>query len=274
MENNLINGALSLFDKNVVNSYKDLHRIKMEAINTLMQNYMNDPEVDYESKWAEIHKLEQIQKSKNLFTIIKEAFKNNNISLKNLNSDWYLDFCNKAQNISNDEFQRTWSNILSAEAEEPGKIPKKLLHQLYLMDSNDAKNFIKLSQFCFADKEYKDLYHPIIPIRENYRDCAALGITYEIIEELEQLNLIKVDYNNEFTFHYKKYFYYKDKYIEITNHNKPHLISAGNVQLTSIGKILLNLINPTHNDAVFKYIVERWLQDDCIVQVNNKFLKL
>ena len=75
MQNNLINGAFNLIDKNVVNSYKDLHRIKMEAINTLMQNYMNDPKIDYESKWTEIYKLEQMQNTKNLFTIIKDALK-------------------------------------------------------------------------------------------------------------------------------------------------------------------------------------------------------
>ena len=79
--------------------------------------------------------------------------------------------------------------------------------------------------------------------------------------------LVKVDCNNEFAFHYK------DKYIEATKYAEPHLFSAGKVQLINIGSTLMNLIKPSHNDAIFQYILSGWLKEKCIVQVNNTFLK-
>lgn len=271
MANNdeLIRSFGELINSNLINEKKDLHDIRINAINTLMQNIMNNESLDYATKWKEIEKLNDLQKKKNLITIIKDAFTSKKSELTNeIDSDWMLDFMDKAQNISNAEFQKIWSAVLETESEHPGKIPKKLLHQLYLMDSRDAKNFINFSRFCFADEERKDMYHPILFLKSEYKKYCSFGIDHEILEELQNLNLIICDYNEGYCFKYRKDFFYKDKYVAVNNHGN---IDAGNVKLTSVGQELMNLIHKSSNDVVFKYTIDKWLNDGCIVQVNNKF---
>lgn len=270
MDNNdLITSFGALINSNIINEKKDLHDVKINAINTLMQNIVNDKELDYQKKWEEIEKLNALHKRKNLVTIIKDAFSSKENRLPNdIDADWLLDFMDKAQNISNVEFQKIWSAILETEAEQPGKISKKLLQQLYLMNSNDAKNFINFSRFCFADGGYKDMYHPILFLKSEYKKYCSFGIDYKILEELQNLNLIICDYGEGYCFKYRKKFFYKDKFVAVNNHGN---IDAGNVKLTSIGQTLINLIHKSNNDVIFKYTIDKWLQDGCIVQVNNKF---
>ena len=269
---NIIGNLDDLINENIVNKRKDLHDIQMQAINTLMQNCMNDSNIDYFEKWKIINNLNQCQKSNNIFTIIKGAFsKNSHLSMNELSSDWLLDFWEKAQNISDDEFQKIWSTVLETEAESPGKISKKLLHQLYLMDAEDAKNFVSFSRFCFGDggRENRTLYHPIIFIKDNPSAYKALGLDSQILENLQANNLIQCDYSFGYCFNERKKFFYQKNYIVVSKEGN---IPAGNIKLTKTGQDLMNLIIKSNNEQIFNYTIDSWAEYGCSIQLNNRIL--
>lgn len=267
---------LEMIKDNIINEKKDIQNVKTNAMDTFFQNVMNDSSIDYYEKWKFIESLNDLQKSKNLIKIVGKAFKNqkhlgnDDFTLSAISEDWILDYFDKVKNVSSDSFQGIWSAILETEAETPGKISKKLLHTLYLMDCSDAESFVNLSKFCFADagENHKEMYHPIVMFKQFNKDYSALGMSYEMLEDLENLGLIITDFNSGFCFHFIKKLYYKDKFVEITSQDK---INAGNVKLTKIGQSLMNSIHVSHNDAVFRFTIERWQLDNCRLQVNNKF---
>lgn len=279
MSENLNNSFLSLFDSHFIDEKRDIHKVKINAIDTLYQNIMNEERIsdeDFRHKWSYIEKLNSLEKSRNLFNIFKRTFQieknfeNENFSLGNISSDWLLDFMDKAKNISDNDFSKIWSEILRTEAEYPGKIPKKLLNVLYLMDKEDVTNILFFSRYCFADgdKKNKSLYHPIMFLKDDYAHYVTFGIKNELLENLENLGLIICDYESGYYFSKKKKFFYEDKYIEVIADSK---IKAGNVKLTNIGQALMNFINVEHSDTILKYTLEKWVENGYIIQVNNEF---
>lgn len=270
------NLAGELINEHLIDEQKDINNIKVNAMNTFFQNYINDEKIDYAEKWDSIIKLDKMQRTRNKLSVFNKAFSEKSefdsdfFSLNNISEDWLIDFMDKVEKVSNEEFQIVWSKLLLKEAENPGIVPKKVLHTLFLMDSDDAKNFVEFTRFCFADggKNHYNLYHPIVFFKRDSKKYESFGLNLEQIESLENLGLIMKDFNNKYCFKNKKILYYKDKYIVI----KADEIDAGNIKLTKVGQSLINIINIVHNDVIFKHTIELWKKDGCLVQVNNKFL--
>lgn len=270
------NLAGELINEHLIDEQKDINNIKVNAMNTFFQNYINDEKIDYAEKWDSIIKLDKMQRTRNKLSVFNKAFSeksefdSDSFSLNNISEDWLIDFMDKVEKVSNEEFQIVWSKLLLKEAENPGIVPKKVLHTLFLMDSDDAKNFVEFTRFCFADggKNHYNLYHPIVFFKRDSKKYESFGLNLEQIESLENLGLIMKDFNNKYCFKNKKILYYKDKYIVI----KADEIDAGNIKLTKVGQSLINIINIVHNDVIFKHTIELWKKDGCLVQVNNKFL--
>lgn len=270
------NLAGELINEHLIDEQKDINNIKVNAMNTFFQNYINDEKIDYAEKWDSIIKLDKMQRTRNKLSVFNKAFSEKSefdsdfFSLNNISEDWLIDFMDKVEKVSNEEFQIVWSKLLLKEAENPGIVPKKVLHTLFLMDSDDAKNFVEFTRFCFADggKNHYNLYHPIVFFKRDSKKYESFGLNLEQIESLENLGLIMKDFNNKYCFKNKKILYYKDKYIVI----KADEIDVGNIKLTKVGQSLINIINIVHNDVIFKHTIELWKKDGCLVQVNNKFL--
>ena len=111
---------------------------------------------------------------------------------ENVHEDWLNQFMDKARYVSDDEFQLIWAKVLAEECNEPGSIPKKLLHILEQIEKQEAEVFSKICtvSICVEDSECK--YTPFImgPALQEYYE--ELGITFESMVELQALGLIEM----------------------------------------------------------------------------------
>lgn len=257
--------------KNFAQYAGDPHGIKKLAANK-MEDVFN--QICQKSKLSESDKLYFLatiidaKRTKNMCDVIKEAlpYINKESDPENVDDDWLSDFFDKVSKIQSDDLKCIWSKLLSEEINRPNSISKRLLHNLFLMNKNDAENFLNLSRFCFYDR-YKDIVHPIIFIKGHQKAYASSKITTEILKELEALCLIELNYDSGFVFNNKIYLMYTNHYIDIVANNSSSKIPAGNVRLTADGQELFKFIEKKNNDRILEYSVQKWQYNDCSVSI-------
>lgn len=190
---------------------------------------------------------------KNIFEIVVNSFEfvNKDAKPEEINDDWINDFVEKAAKVSNCEDKIKWSKIFSMEINNPNSIPKRLLHNLFLMDSSDFKDFLSLTRFCYNDKiriledikleiaKNDDfIVHPIIFAKKFPNAYEPYGINSETLVRLQSFNLIECNFVSQYCFNYKKRLSYKNHVICIINDKDDKKINAGNVKMTKEGLVL------------------------------------
>lgn len=112
-----------------------------------------------------------------------------------IDDDWIAQFMDKARMVSDVEFQILWGNILAEECNEPGSVPKALLHIMEQMDKDMATMFMSIASVSvsFCD-EGKVEYSPMIygkSVDDYYMD---LGITLDGLVDLQSVGLIETSF--------------------------------------------------------------------------------
>lgn len=184
-----------------------------------------------------------------------------------IEDSWLFSFWDKAGQIFDKELQKIWSDILAKQANEPNSISKRLLHNLSLMSSEDARKFSNLTRFCFDDF-YSDLTHPLIYIKDHPLAYKDSNITAQILKELEMFSLVEINYEFGFAFNKKKVLKYREFVIEISGEK----INAGNVKLTEDGQRLYKILQGTEkkeNHQIFEYTVEQLQYNNCNVIIDK-----
>lgn len=253
--------------KEYLDDPQNIGKIAMTGINEVLSNMVNDDSISHEKKLLFCAQLFELRKMKNVSEIIKKALNEieDDVKTKDVDEDWLLDYLNKATCIKSGMFQNLWAKILSEEIKEPNTISRRLLHNLYLMNKNDAQNFLELSRFCFYDR-YEDLVHPLIYIRNHEREYAKSRITTEILKEMEQFSLIETNYDTGFAFENKKTLIYTNHCIVI----KASIIPAGNVRLTKDGQRLFKIIDKMNSNQILEYTISRLQYENCTVEIEKR----
>ena len=99
-----------------------------------------------------------------------------------IDDDWLAQFMDKARLVSDDEIQMIWGRILAEECNDPGCVPRGLLHILEQMDKNDAKHFTALCSFSVHVEDEDGIeYFPVVI--EEYLNgyYSEKGINYDIM---------------------------------------------------------------------------------------------
>lgn len=242
-------------------------KIAITGINKVVNNMADDDNISYEKRLLFCSQLFERRKIKNVSEIIKKALNEieDDVKTKDIDEDWLLDYFDKASCITSGMFQDLWAKILSEEIKEPNTISRRLLHNLYLMNKNDAQNFLELSRFCFYDR-YEDLVHPLIYIRGHEKEYAKSRITTEILKEMEQFSLIETNYDTGFAFTNKKTLIYTNHCIVI----KAPIIPAGNVRLTKDGQRLFKIIDKMNSNQILEYTISRLQYENCTVEIEKR----
>ena len=273
MEFNL--GDIIKSGREIVESIKDPHDIEdltKESMLNVFNQISNDTKYTPMQKLMFFSKYRDLKREKRLVDILEGAipFLEKGAKYDAVDEDWIADFFDKASKISSDEFKTIWSRILAEEINNPNTISKRLLHNLFLMNKEDAENFINLSRFCFYDR-YSDEVYPIIFFREHPSAYEKSRITFAILKALERFSLIECDFESGFVFKkdtekVKKYFIYTNHRIEV----RAEKIKYGNVQLTSDGRKLFDIIEKHNNNLILDYTVDIWKKYDYEVNVCQK----
>jgi len=170
-----------------------------------------------------------------------------------VNTDWLLQFMDKARLVSDSDFQIIWANILAEECNEPGTIPKALLHTLEQMDKHTAIAFMSVAAVSvnYID-DGKMEYNPIILDDKFNAYYKSIGINLDNLIELQSLGLIKI--GEGFT----SYSMQCSAPVVVHYHNQeyqlPERFNVGEVVYTRIGKVLCSVVKTEKVEGFFDKI--------------------
>lgn len=169
-----------------------------------------------------------------------------------VNHDWLERFMDSAGFVSDDQVQQMWGRILAKEFEEPGSTPHNMVRILSEITSKHAEAFQKicsmkrLSIFTDGNGSVEAVRRDIVvPYKGNEAEFRTLGISFDLLNELETLGLIKFDPIGGFAawnVPEKGVVTYTDGVTqEVESHSKDQL-PIGNVMLTEAGNCLCRII--------------------------------
>lgn len=192
-------------------------------------------------------------------------------SKDNIEEDWLLDFFDKVCNISNNGVKKIWGKLLASAASDKNICSKTLLNALFMMSTDEVKDFHNLSRFCISEigcgmDSDKISAYPIIYFANNVKNYEMSGISRLRINKLAALGLIDVDYNKEFVFSTKRMrLIYNNKIVELSSKDK---IRIGNVIFTYDGFLLYQMTEKIFNNHILDFNIEIWKNRGYEVRVN------
>lgn len=199
----------------------------------------------------------------------REAKEGTDFSEKSgVNEEWFERFMDAAKFVSSEDMQLIWGKILAGEFENPGSTPPNMIRILSEMTPELAQAFSKTCSMKVLVREINEKGINTIPKElivipySYYKDFfKKLGLSFEVLSELDTLGVLKYD-----TFWEDKI---TSKQLLICTENRFELIikydytgfPAGNVMLTAVGKSLRKIIEPVeiegYHDMVKEYLIKK-----------------
>ena len=193
-------------------------------------------------------------------------------SKENIDEDWLLDFFEKVGNISNDVVKQIWGKLLAGAASDKNVCSKTLLNALFMMSTEEVKDFSNLSRFCISEvgsggNLYTINAYPILFFASHVNSYQLSGLSRLRLNKLASLGLIEVDYKKEFVFSKKEVrLIYNNKIIEIIGKDK---IRIGNVIFTYDGYLLYQMTEKFYNNRILDFDIEIWKKRGYEVIINK-----
>ncbi len=197
-------------------------------------------------------------------------------SKDNLDEDWLLDFFDKVSNISNEEIKKIWGKLLAGAASDKNICSKTLLNALFLMSTDEIKDFNNLIRFCVSEvgcgnNSSSISAYPIIYFAKNVKNYEMSRISRIQLNKLATLGLIDVDYKKEFIFSQQRMrLIYNNKIVELASKEK---IYIGNVIFTYDGFLLYEMAEKIFNNRILEYNIEIWKKRGYEVHVGKYFYR-
>ncbi len=170
--------------KNVARAEIEIHHLRQQA--------GLEPLTDLEQRSLERMIEQEVKYQLNIESIIAGSL--NHLSPESkaaeMDEDWISFFFEHCRSTSNEELQKVWSRLLSAEANKVGSVSKRTISFLGTMEQKDALLFANLTRFIVS------VNNRAIPYIDGLSaDLYKLnGISFEMLEHLDSIGLIK--FNN------------------------------------------------------------------------------
>jgi uncharacterized repeat protein (TIGR03899 family) len=115
------------------------------------------PPIEERSKKRE--RITYLRKQQNLESIIQRAIKycSNDEVAARADQDWFNNFINLAEDVSNKTMQDLWAKILAGEISSPGSFSLKSLQAFKTMSINEAKLLAKACAIAIKDQSKKSM---------------------------------------------------------------------------------------------------------------------
>lgn len=199
---------------------------------------------------------ETLKRLKNQSKIVEIAVENakqdTDFSNKSgVNGDWLDRFMDAAKFVTDEQMQLIWGKVLSKEFEKPGATPSSLIRILSEITWESAVAFKKICSMNLImaligdDGKVKSARTDIIvPYDDNSITLAKMGLSFDVINELDTIGLIKfksiLGFNTDKIVEETIATYVNGKTEVIVEH-KENTIPKGNIMLTKAGECLRNI---------------------------------
>lgn len=268
--------AVNTFSKVIHNFISDpLDEVVNEGYKSFLikviETNPTDPELlEFISGYKQLVKQERRKKNiaQKAMQFLEESAKPQDVS-----EGWFDFFFEKAKLVSDGEMILIWSKVLAEEANYPGKISPSLLHTLSVMTHNQAEFFCNISRFALRafGKEDVNLLIFVSSNREAYLDS---DITPRKLKEIERLGLIDCDFKDEFVLHNKIRFTAGNNLLTVFGDpNNENKIKSGNVEFTSDGKALYDIIDISfkrYRKDILDFTINKLIKRNCKVLLNDR----
>lgn len=180
------------------------------------------------------------------------------VSKEPVNIDWATRFFDIVQDISDEEMQKLWAQILAGEIKRPKSYSLRTLEVLRNMTKDEAEIFQKVAQFALVQIKDREafIYSDKFVLKE-------FDVTYSDIIKLVEIGLLQADDSTTTNIYSdnksdkKIELVYGDVLIVIFQKNNAEKISFPVRLLTTAGRELINLISFTSNIDYIKYLATR-----------------
>lgn len=183
----------------------------------------------------------------------------NSVSEKPVNQDWATRFFDIVQDVSDNEMQNLWGQILAGEIKQPQSYSLRTLEILRNMTKEDAETFQKVAQFALRQGD------SFLFTSDNVLE--KFGVSYSNIAKLIEIGLLQPgdfvtrSYSTINSSDNKFGIIYGDLIIIINQKADAPKISISIRQFTTPGNELVKLINITPNINYIKELALRLKND-------------
>ena len=187
-----------------------------------------------------------------------------------VNDEWLERFMDSAKFVSEEEIQIIWGKILANEFEKPGTTPPNMIRILTEITPKLAMAFKKICSMkvCICPlSEQEEIIRAfqkvVVPFNGNKDQFYKMGISFEVLNELDTLGLIKFEtisgYITKGLKNKNILICVGDKLEVICEHDNDN-IPIGNVLLTSAGEALRLIIDseeiPQYYEMIKNYLLD------------------
>lgn len=201
-----------------------------------------------------------------------------------IDEEWFDRFMDAAGSVSSEEMQLIWGKILASEFEKPGITPCSIIRILSEITLECAKAFSKISSMKVLlvilddnNKSTSATWKYIVPFNNSKDYMKQLGLSFELMNELETLGLIKFDavtgYSLISEVKAKKILIYSNRETLLLNDYNNVDIPIGNIMLTTAGMVLSN-ITPAINDKCYNQEIKKYMASNGFIFENTSNYKI
>lgn len=187
-----------------------------------------------------------------------------------VSEEWLERFMDSAGFVSSEDMQLIWGKILANEFEKPGTTPPNMIRVLSEITPVLARAFRKICSMriwvcpLLEDENIEMAFQTtFVPYNGHEDALREMGISFNILNELETLGVIKVStirgYVSKKIDNAKVLLCIGDK-LEVVNEHKKDQVPIGNVMLTSVGEALQRITEseeiPNYYEMVKEYVLK------------------
>lgn len=163
--------------------------------------------------------------------------------------EWLERFMDSARFVSSEEMQLIWGKILANEFENAGTTPPNMIRVLSEITPNLAQVFRKLCSMRVTIIPLNDEHEIIgeaivkvmVPYRKNENVFNEMGISFNVLSELDTLGVIKVETIGGYVtkgIEEDNLLVYTDGEVDIISKHEKNEMPIGNVMFTAVGSAL------------------------------------
>lgn len=209
-----------------------------------------------------------------------------------VSQEWLERFMDSASFVSVEGIQIIWGKILANEFENPGTTPPNMIRILSEITPKLARTFKKICSMktwiCLLTEQeeiVKIIPNIFVPYKTNEEKLWNIGISFDVLNELETLGVIKLEAIGEYTAqgikNKKVLICVGDKLDMICEYNNDN-IPIGNVMLTSAGEALQRIIDsaeiPQYYEMIKKYLLYQGIKlsekHNFVAKIEGEYLSI
>lgn len=173
-------------------------------------------------------------------------------SEKQVDNDWLYRWRDYAGEVSIEELQSLWGNILAGEVKSPGKFSLRTLEFLRSLSKEDANKISILAKFVFDDFIY----------RGNGEFLKDKGISFNFLLEMQELGIVSgiestgiiTTFSSAKEDEFISVLKYHNKVLQISHKDSQSKFTLTGYSVTNLGKQVFSLGNFEHDDSYLEII--------------------